>query len=176
VLPLDDRVVDRHRPVVDESSERDVMVDEVLDRLAQRRARRLVENVRLAPLQQRVEDRSAVFLSKLRALLVIIRNFPHVLDRTGCPAQLADDLRRQVESADTFLQPADASMLLSEMVQAGVLKPVRLDLAGAGASRRAFLGLVYGRPRDGWLDTWDVMKSGAEPEASLWTFEAVSRD
>lgn len=59
--------------------------------------------------------------------------------------------------------PADAADLLAQMVQAKVLVPCKLDLAGAGPSRRAFLGLVYRRG--------SIPKEWQPAHADLWTYE-----
>lgn len=60
--------------------------------------------------------------------------------------------------------PADASSLLADMVKHGVVRPLKLDLAGAGASVRAFRGIgpsAGGQPSTTW----------SRAEAHLWTYE-----
>lgn len=61
--------------------------------------------------------------------------------------------------------PADVASLLAEMVGHGVLEPVKLDLAGAGHSVRAFRGFgpsAGGKPSAEW----------SRAEAHLWTYRA----
>ncbi len=70
--------------------------------------------------------------------------------------------------------PADASMLLSAMVEAGVLQPLRKDLAGASHSVKAFRGLQGLRESapDAYPDV-DKWLNGVPCEAAdahLWTF------
>ena len=62
--------------------------------------------------------------------------------------------------------PADAADLLSDMVDAGEIKPIKKDLAGAGHSVRAFRGLG---PSAGGAGE----KNWCRAEAHLWTYEIV---
>ncbi len=62
--------------------------------------------------------------------------------------------------------PADAADLLSDMVDAGEIKPIKKDLAGAGHSVRAFRGLG---PSAGGAGE----KNWCRAESPLWTYEIV---
>lgn len=58
--------------------------------------------------------------------------------------------------------PADVADLAADMVEWWVLRPVAVDLAGAGSSARAFRGLQrIGAPSSTWC----------RAEAHLWTYE-----
>lgn len=73
--------------------------------------------------------------------------------------------------------PADTAMFLRDMVEAGALRPVAKDLAGAGHSVRAFRGLQYKKESDPCqypnVEQWLNGIPSEAADAHVWTFEKV---